>query len=30
MYGNHEADLRLCFLYRDSTVLISKSEISSL
>ena len=29
--GNHEADQRLCFRYRDSTIpLLPKSEISSL
>ena len=29
--GNREADQRLCFRYRDSTIpLLSKSEISSL
>ena len=29
--GNHEADLRLCYRYTDSTIpLLSKSEISRL
>ena len=31
LHGNHEADQRLCFRYKDSTIpLLSKSEISSL